>query len=105
MVVSEDQVTVKEAAQLLGTTKEKVARLVRQGVLTSRPSVLDARRRLIPLAELERILEAEGRHVSVQGGSRSENRARPRTAGMYTGLLDVHSDEVEDYLRQHWLDR
>jgi len=94
--MSDELVTMTEAAQLLGTTREKVARLVRQGVLTSRPSVLDARRRLIPRTEVEGILNSEGRHVSTQESDSIEKprRLRPLTAAMYTSPLAIQSDEV-----------
>jgi excisionase family DNA binding protein len=100
-----EMVTVKEAARILGTTKEKVARLVKQGILTSRPSTIDARRRLIPRIQVERILRGEGRLQSSSpdmNGSELKPRAWPRTAGMYSGPLAIDSDEVEDYLRDHW---
>jgi hypothetical protein len=32
----------------------------------------------------------------------SPTRPRPLTAGMYTGPVKVHSDEIEDYLKEHW---
>jgi excisionase family DNA binding protein len=93
-----DTVTVKEAAEILGTTKEKVARLVKQGILSSEVGVIDARRHLIPRAQLERLLSKEGRP---SGGSGAP-RKRPRTAGMYAGPLEVDADEVDEYLRRHW---
>jgi excisionase family DNA binding protein len=100
--MEQDTLTVNEAAQLLGTTKEKIARLVRQGVLTSRVSVVDARRRLIPRAEVERILRDEARVGSSGVSAGTPSRPRPRTAGMYTGPLEIEADEVDDYLRDHW---
>jgi excisionase family DNA binding protein len=124
-----DSVTVTEAAAMLGVRKEKVARLVKKGILTSRPSILDARCRLIPREQVERILAEEGR-APVRRGSTgpdiagpvndpssegreglrglgssqdpSSTRPRPRTAGIYTGPMKVHSDEIEEYLREHW---
>ncbi|MBV9281575.1 MAG: helix-turn-helix domain-containing protein, partial [Chloroflexi bacterium] len=122
-----DSVTVTEAAAMLGVRKEKVARLVKKGILTSRPSILDARCRLIPREQVERILAEEGRVATARGSSETYNagpsdeesnhmrgdgqapgsgqdpssaRPRPRTAGIYTGPMKVHSDEVEDCLRE-----
>ena len=96
-----DSVTVMEAAAMLGVRKEKIARLIKQGILTSRPSKLDARRKLIPRAQVENILAEEGRKPR-GGRDETTSRRRPRTAGLYTGPMKVHSDEVEDYLREHW---
>jgi excisionase family DNA binding protein len=55
-----DKVMVTEAAEMLGVTKEKVARLIKKGVLTAEPSLLDARRKLIPRVQVEAILAKEG---------------------------------------------
>jgi excisionase family DNA binding protein len=103
--MNNDVVTVTEAAELLGTSKEKVARLVRQGVLTARRSTLDARRRLIPRTEIEELLRAEG-HAPASEEMRSPDqppdRKRPRTAGMYTGPVVVPARDVEEYLEEHW---
>lgn len=100
-----DTVTVTEAARLLGTTNERIARLIKRGVLTSRVSNLDRRRRLIPREQVERILQEEGRkpptrltHPEMAGRS----RPRPRTIGMYTGPIKVTSDEIDEYLAEHW---
>ncbi len=100
-----DSVTVTEAAAMLGVRKEKIARLIKQGILTSRPSKLDARRRLIPRAQVEKILQEEGHNPPKKRTTTNRElptRPRPRTAGMYTGPVKIHSDEVEDYLREHW---
>jgi excisionase family DNA binding protein len=58
--VEGDKVMVTEAAEMLGVTKEKVARLIKKGVLTAEPSMLDARRKLIPRVQVEAILANEG---------------------------------------------
>jgi excisionase family DNA binding protein len=100
-----DMVTVTEAAQMLGTTKEKIARLVKQGVLTVRPSIVDGRRRLIPRAQIERILREEGRPIPLDSNSNGlipGSRPWPRTIGMYTGPVPVEADQVDEYLRAHW---
>lgn len=100
-----DMVTVNEAAQMLGTSKEKIARLVKQGVLTSRSSIVDRRRRLIPRAQIERILREDGRGLPPRKDSNGhfpDARPWPRTIGMYTGPMAVEADEVDEYLRTHW---
>ena len=106
MRVSEhDMVTVTEAARLLGTTNERIARLVKRGVLTSRVSNLDRRRRLIPRTDVERILQEEGWRPPTRHAGREttrHTRPRPRTIGLYTGPLEVTSDEIDEYLAQHW---
>lgn len=94
IVVEGDCVTVTEAAAMLGVRKEKIARLTKQGVLTSRPSILDARRRLIPREQLDRLLRDEGRPP--------RRSPSPQTAGLYTGPMEISSDRVDDYLREHW---
>lgn len=100
-----ETVTVSEAARLLGTTNERIARLIKRGVLTSRVSNLDRRRRLIPREEVERILHEEGwkpptRPARAETGV--DPRPRPRTIGMYAGPLKVTSDEIDEYLAEHW---
>ena len=104
--MNNDVVTVTEAAELLGTSKEKIARLVRQGVLTARRSTLDARRRLIPRSEIEELLRAEGRTSGDEGETappdpRRDGQRRP-TIGMYTGPVIIPARDVEDYLEEHW---
>ncbi len=101
----QDVVTVTEAARLLGTTNERIARLVKRGVLTSRVSNLDRRRRLIPREEVERILQEEGWKPPVRPThpeSAVRSRPLPRTIGMYTGPIEVTSDEIDEYLAKHW---
>jgi excisionase family DNA binding protein len=56
-----DEVDMKTAAAMLGVSKDKLARMVKAGKLTARPSVLDARRKLIPRQQVEDLLKAEGR--------------------------------------------
>jgi excisionase family DNA binding protein len=104
-MADQDTVSVTEAARLLGTTNERIARLIKHGVLTSRVSNLDRRRRLIPREEVERILREEGpkppkRRTGPETAARE--RPRPRTIGMYTGPIKVTSDEVDAYLAEHW---
>lgn len=100
-----ETVTVTEAARLLGTTNERIARLIKRGVLTSRVSNLDRRRRLIPREEVERILHEEDWKPPTRPAhpeTAASLRPRPRTIGMYTGPLEVTSDEIDEYLSEHW---
>lgn len=55
-MVENDTVTVTEAARMLGTTDERVVRLIKRGILTSRMGVVDRRRRLIPREEVDEYL-------------------------------------------------
>ena len=100
-----DTVTVTEAARMLGTTHERIARLIKRGILTSRQSDLDRRRRLIPRAQVERILQEEGWNPPKQRRrpvAADREQLLPRTTGMYAGPMKVTSDEVDEYLGRHW---
>lgn len=54
-----NEVTLQEAAELLGVRRERVWRLVRSGVLTARRSKLDRRVQLIPKSEIEQLVHEE----------------------------------------------
>jgi excisionase family DNA binding protein len=100
-----DMVSVAEAARMLGTTKEKIARLVKQGILTSRPSLIDGRQRLIPRSQVEAILSREGRlpAPSEDGHQRPEGeRPHPKSWGIYKGPVKIHGRHIDVYLREHW---
>jgi excisionase family DNA binding protein len=56
-----DKVTVGQAAAMLGVTKEKIHRLVKKGELSTERSKIDARRTLIPRAQIEAILDQDSR--------------------------------------------
>jgi excisionase family DNA binding protein len=98
-----DYVTVTEAARMLGVRKEKIARLVKKGVLTSRPSIVDARRRLIPRGQVEKIVEEEGvtADASANGGGEDAERPRPNIVGIVSDG-SLQSTDIEDYMREHW---
>ena len=118
-----DALTVAEAAAYLGVSRTKVWQLIREGTLPSTQNPLDKRQRLILRRDIER-LAANGRRpsrqpprvastssASVQSGEVNERpknvsgpgqHPRPRTRAMYAGPLAVTSNEVEDYLREHW---
>lgn len=99
-----DTVTVTEAARMLGTTNERIARLIKSGILSSRGSALDRRRRLIPRAQVEQILREEGWYPPKRrtGSETRPEQPRPRTLGMYKGPMKVTSADVDDYLADHW---
>lgn len=48
----EDLITLTEAAELLGVSRFKMSRLVREGVLQAYTSVLDRRQRLVRQADV-----------------------------------------------------
>lgn len=54
-----NEVTLQEAAELLGVRRERVWRLVRSSVLTARRSKLDRRVQLIPKSEIEQLVREE----------------------------------------------
>lgn len=55
LVADEEYVTVREAGEMLGVSKVKMAQLLRDGVLTAQDSVLDKRVKLIKREDVERI--------------------------------------------------
>jgi hypothetical protein len=76
--------------------------------LTSRVSNLDRRRQLIPREEVERILQEEGWRPPTRPGhgeTTDSAHSRPRTIGMYTGSIKVTSDEIDDHLALHKMER
>ena len=54
--VPEGYVGVEAAARRLGVSRTKVWRLVKEGRLAARADVLDRRRRLIAVADLDRLV-------------------------------------------------
>ncbi|MGI8967784.1 MAG: hypothetical protein ACR2GA_01600 [Chloroflexota bacterium] len=104
-MVKHDTVTVTGAACMLGTTNERIARLIKRGALTSQTSLLDRRRRLIPRVEIERILREEGYNPPkrrLRSKPAADSRPRPRTFGMHSGPIKVTSADVDEYLAKHW---
>lgn len=53
-------VSVQEAADMLNVRRERIWKLLTDGVLTAEPSKLDARQKLIPREQVERLLLEEG---------------------------------------------
>lgn len=55
IVADEEYVTVREAGEMLGVSKVKMARLLADGVLQAQESVLDKRVKLIRREEVEQL--------------------------------------------------
>ena len=60
MAVSED-VTVKEARELLHVSTAKMAKLIKTGVLVTHPDLLDGRIKRVKLADVQRLLNDDKR--------------------------------------------
>jgi excisionase family DNA binding protein len=56
----DEYVSIQAAAALLGVTRDKVTRLVKEGVLPSEDSVLDKRKKLIPRPAVVALMKREG---------------------------------------------
>jgi excisionase family DNA binding protein len=86
--------TMREAARYLGVSRTKVWLLVKEGQLSAVQNPLDKRKRLLDSDAVRRLRD----------NARSPTPARrlPRSIGLYDGPAQVHSDEVEEYLRTHW---
>jgi len=56
----DEYLSIQEAAALLGVSREKVARLIKEGLLPAEDSLLDKRRKRIPRSALQEILKREG---------------------------------------------
>jgi excisionase family DNA binding protein len=56
----DEYLSIQEAAALLGVSREKVARLIKEGLLPAEDSLLDKRRKRIPRSALQDILKREG---------------------------------------------
>lgn len=120
-------VSVQEAAEILGVHRDRVARLLKEGVLSWKPNVLDRRQRLIPRHEVELVLAMGNRPAPSQDRGISGRRATdaistrgdesisdrpeesgfggrspwPRSIGMASnGSLPARESEV--WLREHW---
>jgi len=57
----DEYLSIGEAAALLGVSRNKVVRLIKEGVLPAEDSILDKRRKRIPRAAVLDILKREGR--------------------------------------------
>jgi hypothetical protein len=63
--MSEEWVTIQEAASRLKVGRNKISRLVSRGVIQTRDNPLDARVRLVDLNELRTIFETYGGRMGV----------------------------------------
>ena len=127
MTDASEYLTVQAAAEVLNTSRRRIWQLTKSGELHTIPNPLDGRSKLIPKADVQRLIQFAGmtkkramarqdqaaavEHPPVEtdqcpasDSTQDEPpaRPRPRTFGIYTGPVKVHSDEVEDYLRDHW---
>lgn len=53
----ERYISVKEARQMMGVNVSKMTRLLNDGVFHTKPSLLDKRKKLLPLSEVQRWIE------------------------------------------------
>ncbi len=86
-----NSVTLTEAARRLGVSRTKVWSMVKRGELQARQDPLDKRKRLVTERAIEEILENRG----------MSPRPWPRTIGLVSDGM-VQSEDIEDYLREHW---
>lgn len=70
----EAYIGVEAAAERLNVSRTKVWKLIREGRLTTHMDLLDRRRKLIPVEELDRL--AQGRVEPHEGGQSLEERER-----------------------------
>jgi hypothetical protein len=111
--------SVQQAADALGVPRRRIWQLIKQGMIPTEPNPLDRRSKLISASEIERLShlprapkrqgvavgekeERDGPGQQGTSGSTGQNRPKPRTFDLYTGPVRVHSDELEDYMREHW---
>jgi excisionase family DNA binding protein len=57
----DDYITVTEARELLGVSKVKIARMIRDGELVTVPDKRDARVKLVKRSDVERIIQSPTR--------------------------------------------
>lgn len=55
LVMADEYVTVREAGEMLGVSKVKMAQLIRDGLLDAQESVLDKRVKLLRREDVERL--------------------------------------------------
>ena len=105
--------TVQEAADMLNVRRERIWKLMNEGLLTAHPSKLDGRQKLIPREQVEALFLEEGsrprRTVGrrIHGAPEPENadavgtatRPWPRSIGMVSdGTLSSSASEA--YMRE-----
>ena len=52
--------TVKQAADYLGTNRQKISTLIKRGVLTPLGNPMDTRQKLIPVEQIEKMKQFQG---------------------------------------------
>lgn len=92
-----DKFTVGEVANYLGISRTTVWKMITSGELPVTKNPIDKRQHLVPVAAVESLKE-QGRVKD----TRVPHRPVPRTFGMYDGPVEIHSDELEEYMREHW---
>jgi hypothetical protein len=114
-----EYLTVQGAAETLHTNRRRIWQLIDEGELHPIPNPLDGRSKLIPTDEIERLrvfaairqTAAQNRQAAVEdvspGAARQEishsrGRPWPKSVGLVGDPVTVHSDELEDYMREHW---
>jgi predicted DNA-binding transcriptional regulator AlpA len=87
---SEERVTMREAAAILGVSHAKMWQLVKEGVVSAEPNPLDRRQKLLRRADLETL--------------KGEGRAHHRFAsdGIAANPDAVPSSRIKDWVRQTW---
>jgi excisionase family DNA binding protein len=109
--------TVQEAADALNVRRERIWKLMADGVLTAEPSKLDGRQKLIPREQVDALLLEEGYRprrtvrrspsrqfeAEVEGAVDAPSRPWPKSIGMVSdGTL--FSSDSEEYMRQQLRD-
>ena len=61
--MSEEFMTVAQAREYLGIGKRKMADLIKEGTLQTRPDPLDERVKLIPRSDVEALKERSGKKL------------------------------------------
>ena len=83
--------TIHQVAEYLGVSRTKVWKLVGEGVLSASTNPLDKREKLVPAGEVRRLK-----------GFGAADRPRFRSDGIVDSVTAPRSDELENYLRDHW---
>jgi excisionase family DNA binding protein len=112
--LEKEKLTVQEAATVLNVRRERIWKLISEGILIAEPSRVDGRRKVIPREQVEALLLEEGYRPRRTVQRRTPDAARqdpveavhtiarpwPQSIGMVSdGTLS--SSESEKYLRKH----
>jgi len=63
----ERYISVKEARAMMGVTISKMTRLIKDGAFHTKPSVIDKRKTLLPLSEVQRWMEEAKQERETEG--------------------------------------